>query len=211
MSEPAALFRRRRGGGRLRLVAVLLLACVAWLVGLVGFVDGIPREPAEGGGSADGIVVLTGGGRRVEVGLALLLQDRGQRLLISGVHADVRREDLLAFGPPRLSGVLERIDLGFEAVDTVTNAREIAAWARRHGWRSLRVVTSNYHMRRSLAEIAHALPGVRLVPHPVIPEDLHVDEWWRWPRSAWLLAGEYLKWQVSSLRILRDRLVGAAA
>ena len=129
---------------------------------------------------ADAIVALTGpSAERVNAAIRLLEQGKGERVLISGVNREVRRRELreLVPGSSRLFNCC--VDLGFEAEDTVGNAQEIAAWARAKGYDHLIVVTSDYHMPRSLVEIRGQLPGVKLIPYAVSTPSLDNARWWR--------------------------------
>ena len=45
------------------------------------------------------------------------------------------------------------LDIGYLAQDTIGNAEETRAWAQAWGFRRIVVVTSNYHMPRSLLEL----------------------------------------------------------
>jgi DUF218 domain-containing protein len=138
--------------------------------------------------------VLTGGADRVETGLRLLLADGAARLVISGTHRDATLQDLVRVAglPPEVAeAIAGRATLGHAAATTRGNAAEIAAWARREGIGSVRVVTAGYHMPRALLELRRALPPeVALLPHPVTPAPMRgragLREWR-------LLAGEYLK------------------
>src|SRR3546814_4570320 len=67
------------------------------------------------------------------------------------------------------------VDLGFEAADTAGNALETAGWLNAHGYKSIRLVTANYHMPRSLVEFSRRLPGITIVPPPVLPDRMRVD------------------------------------
>ena len=121
-------------------------------------------DPAAG---ADAVVVLTGGEGRLGAAIELLQNGAGARLLISGVHPDVGENQLRA-----LSGTGEAlfdccVDLGRTASDTAGNAAEAAQWARSNGYESLIVVTSDYHLPRSLAELSAAMPEVELIAYPV--------------------------------------------
>jgi len=81
---------------------------------------------------------LTGpSAERVNAAIRLLEQDKGERVLISGVNREVRRQELreLTPGSNRLFNCC--VDLGFEAETTTGNAQEIAAWARAKGYDSL--------------------------------------------------------------------------
>lgn len=181
-----------------------LALALAWLLGLVWFAATVPGEVEDRATATDAIVVLTGGSERVATGVALLEAQLGRRLFVSGVHKGVEVADLLKTtrhhshpsGRPDLAG---QIALGYEADDTVGNAAETAAWMRAEKVRTLRLVTAAYHMRRSLLEFRHAMPGAVIVPHPVFPDAVK-QEWWRWPGTAHLLATEWTKYLAAVLR-----------
>jgi uncharacterized SAM-binding protein YcdF (DUF218 family) len=208
----------RHGGGVLRkavvLLAVALIAGAVWLAGFVWFIGTIPRESPDPGtddARTDAIVVLTGGSQRLTTGLALLERGAARTLFVSGVYDGVEVRELLSAWtkvPTELSG---NIVLGYSADSTVGNAVETAAWMREKGYRSLRLVTANYHMRRSLLEFRLAMPGAVVIPHPVAPVNVRLDDWWRWRGSAALLASEYTKYLVVRLRWWIESQVAAPA
>jgi uncharacterized SAM-binding protein YcdF (DUF218 family) len=68
-------------------------------------------------------------------------------------------------------------------------------------YRSLRLVTANYHMRRSLLEFRHAMPGVSIVPHPVFPDTFQPTDWWRRGPAVWVVVAEYSKYLAAMARI----------
>ena len=84
------------------------------------------------------------------------------------------------------------VDLDKRALNTKSNAFETTAWVRQQGFRSLIVVTSTYHMPRTLIELRQAMPDVELLPYPVKSPRLE-EQWWSDPRTAWVLGKEYLK------------------
>ncbi|MEL6290998.1 MAG: YdcF family protein [Pseudomonadota bacterium] len=143
--------------------------------------------------SAEGIVVLTGGPYRIQSAAKLLARSRGQRLLISGVNRVTSPTDLIRITdlPPSLFGCC--VDIGYRALDTVGNAAETRDWVMRHGFKSIVVVTSRFHMPRSLAELARVLPETKLVAYPVAPPDATPTPWWQNLETAKLLVAEYLK------------------
>lgn len=190
--------KRVRTGRKRRILAVLLIVLVvAWLAGLVMFAESIPRSPETSNAQTDAIVVLTGGSMRMEEGLALLSRQIGKKLFVSGVHRGVEVKQLI----DRSLRSPEEIDccivLGYAADHTAGNARETAEWMREQGYTSLRLVTASYHMPRSLAEFRHEMPTIEMIPHPVFPEHVKLDEWWRWPGTALLIVGEYNKYLVA--------------
>lgn len=203
-------FRRDpRGPGRRRWFAAGLLVLVlalAWTIGLVRYAGRIPMAAGATTEPADAIVVLTGGSRRMDAGVALLADGAAPVLFVSGVDHRVepsRIRDLV----PEAGGTLDQslidccIVLGYGASDTLGNARETALWARATGRRSLILVTSNYHMPRATLEFTHALPEARLVPYPVVPPDVRMAAWWRWPGTFGLIAGEWTKYIFARIRI----------
>lgn len=144
----------------------LSFVLLAWVIGFVLFVALLPR--AAGEQVTDGIIVLTGGPNRIERGLSLLEQRRAKRMLVSGVNLTVGRRDFLIMFriPPRLFDCC--ITLGQDAVDTRSNGEESAAWVRQNGYRSIRLVTTDWHMPRARFELRQALPkDVTIVPDAV--------------------------------------------
>lgn len=140
---------------------------LAWVAGFVWFIATLP-EPLAPSVRTDGIVVLTGGSGRVARGLALIEAGAGKRLLISGVDPRVRPAELAAELRRPLTLFQCCVDLGKQAIDTRSNGDEVARWTRQHRYRSIRLVTSDYHMRRAELEIGRSLgPGVAIVADPV--------------------------------------------
>lgn len=176
---------------------------VAVAVGIGGFLHFAAMvadlEPT-GQETAEGIVALTGGRDRIHGAVDLLKAGRGQRLLITGVHHQTRPEDLRRQSEADQPLFSCCVDLGFQAATTVGNAQEAAAWTRARGFRSLIIVTSAYHMPRSLTEFAETMPGVTLVPYPVRHTDLDLAHWYLSAETAKLLILEYLKYTVSRAR-----------
>lgn len=147
-------FVRRFGRFLLRLSAVLL---VAWVAGLAWFMLAQPRT-APIAQKTDGVVVLTGGSGRLARGLAVLQAGSARRLLVSGVDRDVTKAQFAEANQVSEALMACCIELGYVAETTRGNAREVAAFAERHGFRSLRIVTAGYHMPRALAEVEEQVP-----------------------------------------------------
>jgi len=168
-----------------------LVFLAAYLIGFAVFVGDLPRSvPSAVRG--DAVVALTGGEDRLAAAVALFERGVGKRLLITGVHPFMTKDLLrtVVHGGRRFDCCA---DLGFSATNTHGNAAETAAWARGHGYTSLVVVTANYHMPRSLTEFAAAMPGMKLVPYPVL-EIPAAREWWFEPGALRTLQYEYAKY-----------------
>jgi uncharacterized SAM-binding protein YcdF (DUF218 family) len=142
---------------------------------------------------------------RIEQGIELLKQDRAKMLLVSGVDKDVQPEELVAeygieVNHPVLADGVSRMVLDYGPRDTVGNARETAKWMRKNDLHSLRLVTSSYHMPRSMLEFRHAMPNVVILPSPVFPEWGALDQVVLVPRgSLRLILLEYHKYVLRKL------------
>ena len=195
-------FRPIRFGGKKRSAArwlfqslgLAVLVLAGWLAGLVWYADRIPAVPPSPGEHTDAIVVLTGGSGRLTEGLRLLAEGRGKRLFVSGVYRGIDVDALLQLARRKPDDVECCITIGYAADSTAGNARETAQWMRSTGNRSLRLVTANYHMPRSLLEFRRALPDIAIVAHPVFPEAFKRDCWWCWRNSLLLVVSEFHKY-----------------
>jgi len=152
-----------------RIARLFALIALAYLLGFAVFMLSLGK-PA-GPERTDAIVVLTGGAGRVARGLTLMEAGAAKRLLISGADSTVRPNELAdQYRVPRR---LFRccIDLGYEAVDTRSNAEETAGWLAENRYRSVRLVTTEWHMPRARMELAHALTTDVDVIGDAIPSD----------------------------------------
>lgn len=192
--------RRSRFRSVAAVIAVIGLGAGIWLWGLVGFVDRIPDTVADAERRTDAIIVLTGGSLRLEKGFELLSGKMAEKLLVSGVDKGIPLEELLKVAGLKSTEMECCVTLGYMAEDTVSNAIESAVWIRTNKVATVRLVTSSYHMPRSLLEFHAMVPGVEIVPHPVFPENVMVREWWVRPGTASLVIAEYNKYLLAATR-----------
>ena len=197
----AAVRRRRITSVTVKLA---VLGVIALVLGFAGFAWLLPSQEVALDRNADGIVVLTGGTSRVTDGLELLASSRGKRLLITGVNPGTTTGDIarqtVDYG--RLLNCC--VDLDYSALNTLGNAVQARHWAIEHGFKSLIVVTSSYHMPRALAELAHQLPDAALIPFPVVSDRLRIEPWWSNGETARLVLSEYLKYLFAKVRMRFD-------
>lgn len=202
---------------------LMLLAAIAllWLGGGIAYVERVESLPAPNEMQTDAIVVLTGGAARLTTALRLLNENKAERLLVSGVAQTATKATLLQavlpampdaapLGGSSASGNWQGIDLqllfdccvdlGFEAEDTAGNAAETASWAAARGYRTIRLVTANYHMPRAQVEFGRYLSGMTVVPHPVRSDAMRVEDWWQRRTATFFLLGEYTKYVAALLR-----------
>jgi uncharacterized SAM-binding protein YcdF (DUF218 family) len=189
-------------------VTVFFMCALA--AGFFIFAYSISVMPPGVSGLADGIVALTGDEDRISEAVRLLAEGKGRRLLISGVNKSTRTPEIITLDTAgRKEASLFRccVDLDKRALNTEANAFETTAWVRQQGFRSLIVVTSTYHMPRTLIELRQAMPDVELLPYPVKSPRLE-EQWWSDPRTAWVLGKEYLKFITAFARYGANSLLG---
>ena len=180
-------------GGLRLLFNLALMLIVAFALGFLTFINAIDREQREPTETADGIAVLTGGKARIDEAMKLLSDRKAKRLLITGVHRDTSKEalkQLAAYGEELFACC---VDLDKEAQNTIDNATETSQWVAKHRYRSIIVVTSNYHMPRALAELGRVMPSVGLVPYPVVVNPARLAHWRQDPSFAKVIVREYVK------------------
>ncbi|MCK0129393.1 YdcF family protein [Erythrobacter sp. F6033] len=140
-----------------------------WAIGFLWFVVALP-QPADDI-ATDAVVVPTGGEGRIAQGLAVLDADLAKRMLVSGVDREVKPAEFVAQFDVDEEMLECCITLGFAAVDTRGNASEIAQWVEDNEVSSLRLVTTDWHMRRAAGELSRKLPdGVKVIRDAVPSE-----------------------------------------
>jgi uncharacterized SAM-binding protein YcdF (DUF218 family) len=197
---------------------LMLLATIGllWLGGGIAYVERVESLPVPAETRTDAIVVLTGGAARLTTALRLLNENKADRLLVSGVAQTATKATLLQAVLPTMPDAAQAssswqgidlqllfeccVDLGFEADDTAGNAAETASWAAARGYKTIRLVTANYHMPRAQVEFGRYLSGMTIVPHPVRSDAMRVEDWWQRRAATVFLLGEYSKYLAALLR-----------
>jgi uncharacterized SAM-binding protein YcdF (DUF218 family) len=191
----------------MRTLAAIFVVLMIWCAGLLAFAARIDRStPAPDPPAADGIVALTGAsGERIDAALRLLEAGKAKRLLISGVGRHVTRDELQTVTGADRPVFDCCVDLGFQAVNTVGNGLETAEWARSKGYRTLILVTADYHMPRARLELRAAMPEAAVIAYPVATKELTAGDWWKTGAGAERMILEYSKY----LAVLaRETLLG---
>lgn len=174
-----------------RAAALLLLM---YALGFVLFAFTLGKPAPQTAAATDAAVVLTGGPGRIEHAIEVLRDHKAKRLLVAGADPSVTKDDIAR----RLGGSQKLlqccVDLGSESVDTRSNAEEADRWLAQHHFQSLRLITSDWHMRRARYEFDKVLGGkYRLVTDAVRSE----------PRFLTLF-GEYNKYVLRRLAVWAD-------
>jgi len=183
-----SLARRLLVAGFWSFIAILIVG----FLGFLGFVYSLDRFEQPPETRADGIVAMTGGAQRIGDAIDLLAKGYAKRLLISGVNENTSRDQIARLNPGQRRLFDCCVDLDYRARNTIGNAIETRRWAEANGFDTIIVVTSNYHMPRTLVELEHALPNLQKIPYPVAAT-IDPHEWWHKPAVARIVFTEYVK------------------
>ena len=155
----------------------MLLTLMVWIGGYGAFLSNvqttIPHDPSE---KTDAIVVLTGGNFRIATGLDLFAKELAPELMITGVHKTVTEKDVRAMWKGSTSLPECCITLGYEATSTFENALETETWVKENNIKSIRLVTSTYHVQRALIEFNNMLKDTKIIIHPVEKPDYDSED-----------------------------------
>ena len=173
-----------------------LILLIVWFLGFLSFGFYAYMLKFSAIPSADAIVVLTGGADRLSTALSLLDDHKASKLFISGVNSRVSMGNLFQNIDESL---IKDIELGYKAENTFENAIETKEWVQENNVHSFLLVTSFYHMPRSLLELRSAMPDTPIYPVPVFIQDSYH---WAYTRSGWLLFVEYNKFIVRFVQYL---------
>lgn len=158
--------------------------------------------------NASAIVVFTGGNSRIDEAVKLLKDGKGQRLLISGVHQKISKKTLQKKFHIEENLFNCCVDIDKQAANTHGNAIETEKWSASHKFDSLIIVTSTYHMPRSLLETQRRLPGVSLTPYPVPTTGFDNESWYKDQLSMNILLSEYTKYVATQIKpVLADNTI----
>ena len=157
-----------------------------WMLGFAWFALLLPQPAPIAQTGA--VVVLTGGANRIDRGLEILKSGKSKKMLISGVDRDVKPRELAAQYPGSAKYFTCCIALGFQSVDTRSNALETAAWVKRKKVTSIRLVTHDWHMRRARFELDRALPNNIAVTNDAVSTHASLSVLFKEYNKYWLRA-----------------------
>lgn len=184
------------------LIALVAFDCifVPWICGFIWFGQKINDYNDYDLKYTDAIVVLTGGRNRIARAIELVNDNMAEHLFISGVEKNTSLNDIVKELKLPINNP-EKVELGYDATNTIGNAREIKEWIENNNIKSVRLITSNYHIPRSLAELkAYKLP-LDIEVTPVYSENV-ASYWWQSWGTFKFIFQEYNKYLVVVLRNL---------
>lgn len=181
-----------------RFIKLVVVLGLLWGAGFCAFNYQINSYPKDNGDKTEAIIALTGGRNRIAEAVNLLNEGKADKLFISGVEKNTSLKAIEKRQGVKI-GNQDNVIIGKEALDTVGNAVETTQWLEKNKIKSIRLVTSNYHIPRSLEEFKAQNAGVEIVVHPVYSERV-TPQWWKSWRTFTLIASEYNKYLYVYLR-----------
>jgi uncharacterized SAM-binding protein YcdF (DUF218 family) len=148
---------------------ILAIPALVWALGFAAFVLLLPTAADDR--KTDAIVVLTGGPGRIQRGLKLLGEGKAKRMLVSGVDRRVKPHELAQEYHFPVRMFQNHIDLGLESVDTRSNAAEAAAWLKQRDFKSVRLVTTDWHMARARFDLGRVVDDDVIIIADAVPSE----------------------------------------
>ena len=173
------------------IITFFFLILIFWLAGIIVFAWKINHMEEPNLQKTDAIIALTGGRNRISEALKLFEKGLSHKMFISGVGKDISLNDIRQALHINLNKN-KHIDIGHKASNTVENAIETHEWITKNNIKSIRLVTSNYHIARSLLEFQEYNPNLKIILHPVYSENIE-KKWWTSWRTFSLIFKEYNK------------------
>lgn len=170
------------------------LLLVLYGLGFALFGVTLGKPAPDNAARTEGIVVITGGAGRIEHAVEILADGQGKRLLVAGADPSVTKADIIHRLGGRRTLVQCCVDLGSESVDTRSNAEETRRWLERRKYRSLRLITSDWHMRRARYEFRRVLGD----DYKVVPDAVRTEP------GFMTLFGEYNKYLLRRIAVWLD-------
>ena len=174
-----------------RAASLLLLL---YALGFILFAFTLGKPAPANAAPTDAAVVLTGGSGRIEHAIDVVHRGKAKRLLVAGADPSVTKRDLANAIPGSGATLKCCVDLGSESVDTRSNAEEAGRWLAKRNFHSLRLITSDWHMRRARYEFERVL-GRRYV---IVTDGVQTEP------SFITLFGEYNKYLLRRIAVWAD-------
>lgn len=185
--------------GLFTLAMTFVTILVIWGLGYIWFASAIAfGSENDKPPKSEAIIVLTGGNGRINDALDLLKDKIAPTLFISGVHQGTTKDDIYNSWKNKTSAKPCCLVLGYQAVDTSGNAKEVQEWVNDQNIESFVLVTSRYHMPRAYMQISNMLPETQIHKHVTDSE----KDYEAWQGRFWSLTfSEYNKMLIEWLRL----------
>ena len=173
------------------ILILLYMFVFIWFGGFIFYAKHINSYSQDLSSKTQAIIALTGGRNRIAEAVNLYNQGFAPKLFISGVNKDISLNDIKSKQLLHINNETD-VTIGQQAKNTIGNATETAEWIKKNNISSIRLVTSNYHVDRSIIEFNEQIPELKIIPHPVYSQYV-AKKWWKSWHSFSLIFKEYNK------------------
>ena len=168
------------------------------IYGFVIFLTKIVYNQVNFNNQTDGIAVLTGGKGRINLGLELFNKNRNLKLIISGVDKKVSNKSII---PNNLKNKFN-ITIDRVSESTYENAKIINEWTSKYKLQNVTIITSYYHMPRSMMLIQSLTPTINFYAYPVEKKISNIISSRENILYYFFITEEYIKYLLSHFIIL---------
>ena len=178
---------------------ILSIVLILFFIGYNSFYRKIQYKEVSFNLATDGIAVLTGGKGRIKLGLELMSVHQNIKLLISGVDKKVSINSII----PTYLESKNDILLDKDSESTYQNALVISEWVKKNNLKNVTIITSYYHMPRSMLLLKTLIPKEKLYPYPVKRKHSRKGTFKDNVFYYFFLTEEYIKYLLSYIIILK--------
>ena len=172
---------------------IFTLITLFLIYGFVFFLNNIEYNQVNFDNQTDGIAVLTGGKGRINLGLELFNKSKNLRLIISGVDKKVSDKSII---PNDLKNKFN-ITIDKDSESTYQNAKIINKWTSKYKLQNITIITSYYHMPRSMMLMQSLMPTINFYAYPVEKKISNKTSFRENLLYYFFLTEEYIKYLVS--------------
>lgn len=190
--------------------AVWLVAIIICIIIAGPLFVGWYLSPQDSPEKVDAIVVVSGGNNdaRIAKGVQLYKEGWAPVLMYSGAaaqgsvsNAEAMKNISIKMGVPKKDIIIEE-----ESKTTIENARFSAKMIREKNYKSIILVTSPYHQRRTYELFKKELPAVKILNQSALDENWRKKGWWQNNVGRFLTAGELSKIFIQYVQEIKNNI-----
>ena len=159
------------------------------------------------------VVILTGGTNRIKEGFEVIYKlDKKSitnlNVLVSGTGKGFSKLSLQEKLNPGFDLRLIEccVELDSVSQNTYSNAIETSKWVSKNNIEEILLITSNYHIPRSILEFQNKMPNLKILYYPIIPKKHQINNWLKSFETFSLIFIEYCKYIIANVRIKTLRI-----
>ena len=159
------------------------------------------------------VVILTGGTNRIKEGFEVIYKlDKKSisnlKVLVSGTGKGFSKLSLQEKLNPNFDLRLIECCVKLDSVsqNTYSNAVETSKWVSKNNIKEILLITSNYHIPRSILEFQNKMPNLKILYYPIIPKKHQINKWLKSFETFSLIFIEYCKYIIANVRIKTLRI-----